>query len=123
MSLSDKLLLRRQAIIEAVIDQLKHISQIEHSRHRSVVNCKRELSLRLDCLLPPAQEAFSAHQYCFACFCLTRTDVSYRFAHLRGSHPAVLIDGAPSFTNLRIIAPSAMQQIEVMPQAGDRCLY
>lgn len=39
MSLSDKLLLRRRAIIESVIDQLKNISQIEHSRHRSPVNC------------------------------------------------------------------------------------
>jgi len=38
MSLSDKLLLRRRAIIESIIDQLKNISQIEHSRHRSPVN-------------------------------------------------------------------------------------
>ena len=38
MHLSDKLLLRRRAIIEAIIDQLKNISQIEHSRHRSSVN-------------------------------------------------------------------------------------
>jgi transposase len=39
MHLADKLLLRRRAIIESVIDQLKNISQIEHSRHRSPVNC------------------------------------------------------------------------------------
>lgn len=39
MRLSDKLLLRRRAVIESVIDQLKNISQIEHSRHRSPVNC------------------------------------------------------------------------------------
>jgi transposase len=38
MLLSDKLLLRRRAIIESVIDQLKNISQIEHSRHRSPIN-------------------------------------------------------------------------------------
>jgi hypothetical protein len=38
MALTDKLLLRRRAIIESVIDQLKNISQIEHSRHRSPVN-------------------------------------------------------------------------------------
>lgn len=37
--LSDRLLLRKRAIIETVIDQLKNISQIEHSRHRSPVNC------------------------------------------------------------------------------------
>ena len=39
MRLSDKLLSRKRAIIETVIDQLKNISQIEHSRHRSPVNC------------------------------------------------------------------------------------
>lgn len=39
MSLSDRLLLRKRAIVETVIDQLKNISQIEHSRHRSPINC------------------------------------------------------------------------------------
>ncbi len=39
MSLSDRLMLRKRAIVETVIDQLKNISQIEHSRHRSPVNC------------------------------------------------------------------------------------
>jgi transposase len=39
MRLSDRLLLRKRAIIETVIDQLKNISQVEHSRHRSPVNC------------------------------------------------------------------------------------
>ena len=38
MHLSDKLLLRKRAIIETIIDQLKNISQIEHSRHRSPTN-------------------------------------------------------------------------------------
>lgn len=38
MTLSDRILLRRRAIIETIIDQLKNISQIEHSRHRSVPN-------------------------------------------------------------------------------------
>src|SRR5215472_15619811 len=38
MLLSDKLLVRKRAIIETIIDQLKNISQIEHSRHRSPVN-------------------------------------------------------------------------------------
>jgi len=38
MLLSDKLLARRRSIIETVIDQLKNISQIEHSRHRLPVN-------------------------------------------------------------------------------------
>lgn len=39
MPLADRLLLRKRAIIETIIDQLKNISQIEHSRHRSAVNC------------------------------------------------------------------------------------
>jgi len=38
MSLMDRILLRKRAIVESVIDQLKNISQIEHSRHRSVGN-------------------------------------------------------------------------------------
>jgi hypothetical protein len=36
--LSDKLLLRKRSILETIIDQLKNISQIEHSRHRSLAN-------------------------------------------------------------------------------------
>ena len=38
MSLLDKVLLRKRAIIESVNDQLKNICQIEHSRHRSGAN-------------------------------------------------------------------------------------
>ena len=38
MALTDKLLLRKRAIIETTNDQLKNISQIEHTRHRSVAN-------------------------------------------------------------------------------------
>jgi len=39
LPLIDKLLLRKRAIIESVVDQLKNISQIEHTRHRSLTNC------------------------------------------------------------------------------------
>lgn len=38
MTMTDRILLRRRAIIETIIDQLKNISQIEHSRHRSITN-------------------------------------------------------------------------------------
>jgi hypothetical protein len=38
MPLVDKLLLRKRAIIETINDQIKNIQQIEHTRHRSVVN-------------------------------------------------------------------------------------
>ncbi len=33
--LLDKVLIRKRAVIESIHDQLKNISQIEHSRHRS----------------------------------------------------------------------------------------
>jgi transposase len=35
---TDRILLRKRTIIETIIDQLKNISQIEHSRHRSISN-------------------------------------------------------------------------------------
>ncbi len=38
LPLLDKLRLRKRAIVETIIDQLKNISQIEHTRHRSPVN-------------------------------------------------------------------------------------
>jgi hypothetical protein len=38
MALADRILLRKRALVETVIDQLKNISQIEHSRHRSVTS-------------------------------------------------------------------------------------
>jgi transposase len=66
MTWTDRILLRRRAIIETIIAQLKNISQIEHSRHRSITNffvnvlcgliayCRRpsKPSLGLDTLLP-----------------------------------------------------------------------
>jgi hypothetical protein len=38
LTLVDKLFLRKRAIIETIVDQLKNICQIEHSRHRSPFN-------------------------------------------------------------------------------------
>lgn len=38
MPMMDKLLLRKRAILETIVDQLKNISQIEHTRHRSLFN-------------------------------------------------------------------------------------
>ena len=38
MSIADKILLRKRALIEIVNDELKNIAQIEHSRHRSFNN-------------------------------------------------------------------------------------
>jgi len=38
MLMADKLFLRQRSILETIIDQLKNISQIEHSRHRSFIS-------------------------------------------------------------------------------------
>lgn len=38
MSVSDKLLLRKRAIIETINDELKNVAQVEHSRHRCFDN-------------------------------------------------------------------------------------
>lgn len=38
MPLFDKLLVRKRAIVETVIDQLKNVCQVEHSRHRGTAN-------------------------------------------------------------------------------------
>jgi hypothetical protein len=38
ITIRDKILLRKQSIIETINDQLKNISDIEHSRHRSLCN-------------------------------------------------------------------------------------
>ena len=38
MPLTDKLLLRKRVIVKTIIDQLKNISQVEHSRQRSPIN-------------------------------------------------------------------------------------
>ena len=38
MSIADKILLRKRALIETVNDELKNNAQIEHSRHRSFSN-------------------------------------------------------------------------------------
>ena len=66
---SDKLLLRKRAIIETINDQLKNICQIEYSRHRSPINflmnliagliayCHQPKKLSLGLQLPTLTEA------------------------------------------------------------------
>lgn len=49
MPLVDKILLRKRSLIETVNDQLKNISQIEHTRHRSVCNFMVNLVAGLIC--------------------------------------------------------------------------
>ncbi len=38
MTVADKIMLRKRALVESVNDELKNIAQIEHSRHRSFTN-------------------------------------------------------------------------------------
>ena len=38
MSVADKIMLRKRALVESVNDELKNIAQIEHSRYRSFAN-------------------------------------------------------------------------------------
>jgi Transposase DDE domain len=54
MSLSDKIMLRKRAVVECVNDELKNICQIEHSRHRSIANFISNLvsGLLAYCFLP-----------------------------------------------------------------------
>ena len=54
MTVSDKLLLRKRAIIESVNDELKNTAQIEYSRHRSLHNFINNLfgALAAYCFFP-----------------------------------------------------------------------
>ena len=45
----DKILLRKRSLIETVNDQLKNITQVEHTRHRSVLNFMVNLVAGLIC--------------------------------------------------------------------------
>ena len=61
--LLDKLLLRKRAIVETIIDQLKNISQIEHTRHRSPVNFLVNLICGLiDYCHQPKKPSFQLHK-------------------------------------------------------------
>ena len=68
MSVADKVLLRKRAVIETVNDELKNIAQIEHSRHRSFCNFIPTFTLHL--------ADFAIHRHCGA---PRRAAVTYRF--------------------------------------------
>ncbi len=63
-------MLRKRSLIKTVNDQLKNISQIEHSRHRSPVNFVINLLARLAayCVQPkkPSITPLAEHQISFA---------------------------------------------------------
>ena len=63
MSMSDRLLTRKRAIIETINDELKNIAQVEHSRHRSfdnfIVNMLQSAPVgRPPCASPPSRAPF-----------------------------------------------------------------
>jgi Transposase DDE domain len=76
MSLDDRLLLRKRAVVETVVDQLKNISQLEHSRHRSPVNCFVNILCGLIAYCHQSRNRYAEQ---FDLFCLTRTHVRLRF--------------------------------------------
>ena len=54
MSVSDKVILRKRSIIETINDELKNMTQVEHSRHRSFHNFVNNLisGLAAYCFFP-----------------------------------------------------------------------
>lgn|GEM_PF-1692054 len=50
----DKAVLKQRSLVETVIDELKNLCQIEHTRHRSPVNFTSNLlaGLVANCLMP-----------------------------------------------------------------------
>jgi IS5 family transposase len=56
---SDRLLLRKRAITRTITDQLKNISQIEHSRPLQPHQLLSQSDRRPHCLLPSAQKALA----------------------------------------------------------------
>jgi len=63
MPLFDKLLLRQRALIEYVNDQLKNISQIEHTRHRSPANGRQHDRCRCGLYLPVEKTRFGSSDH------------------------------------------------------------
>lgn len=71
MNLYDRFMLRKRTVIESVNDFLKNICDIEHSRHRSIINFLINL---VSALVPLCQRAFYASLTDF--FCRTHVIIS-----------------------------------------------
>ena len=83
MSVSDRLLLRKRAIIETVNDELKNIAQVEHSGHRCFDNFIVNLLgvIAAYCLFPkkPRINVQRAIDTQLTLFWIRRTHVIYLF--------------------------------------------
>ena len=64
ISMHDKIMLRKRSIIETINDQLKNISQVEHTRHRSVTNFAGNLIAGIAAYcLQPKKPSISTFQF------------------------------------------------------------
>ena len=79
MSISDKVLLRKRAIIETINDELKDMAQVEHSRHRSFHNFVNNLMSGL------AAYCFFRRNQCFSWNEKSITN-SLSFSYFRRTH-------------------------------------
>jgi hypothetical protein len=59
----EKLWLSKRSLVETVIEQFKHVSQIQHSRHRNDVNFMIKSSRRPRCLHSQTDKAANHHQH------------------------------------------------------------
>ena len=90
---SDKQLLRKRAVIESVIGQLKHLCHIEHSRHRSATNFIAHLlagSIAY-CHLPQ-KPSIAIDRFALSALLLNRTRVNLFFVLANG-----LLDSAIAY--------------------------
>ena len=83
MSVSDRLLLRKRAIIETVNDELKNIAQVEHSRHRSFDNFIVNILVAIAayCMFPKKPCIKTHNLHCFEFVELTLNTLSARVAN------------------------------------------
>ena len=81
MSVSDKLLLRKRAIIETINDELKNTAQVEHSRHRCFDNFIVNMlgAIAAYCTFPKAVYPCKTHIRHTACVILNSSNLRYLF--------------------------------------------
>ena len=84
MSVSDRLLLRKRAIIETVNDELKNIVQVEYSKHRCLKNIVNLLGvIAAYCLFPkkPCINVQRTIDTQLALFWIRRTNVNIPYTN------------------------------------------
>ena len=81
MSVSDRLLLRKRAIIEAVNDELKNIAQVEHSTHRCFDNFIVNLlgAIAAYCLFPKSHASMYKGPLTHSLHCSEFVELTLRY--------------------------------------------